>query len=112
MIYEIRLTPELNVSDDIELFHDNPISAHEVFNDLRKQYGDDDVIILRDDIEITVAQLASDIQSNEIHSAFEEDCRLPSTFRRGRGSDSDLGIGADGGPAAVWKPKNPEDVFS
>lgn len=30
MVYEIRLTPELNVLDDIELVHDNPSSAHEV----------------------------------------------------------------------------------
>ena len=58
-----------------------------------------------------MAQLASDIQSYEIQSAMEDDCRLPSTFRRGRGSGSDLGIGADGDPRAVWKPKNPEDGF-
>jgi hypothetical protein len=111
MVYEIVLKEEATVPYDLELHHDNPRSALEVFEALRGRFGDADVIILRDDVQISAAELASDIESYEIRTIMEEECQLPSTYRHGRGGDSDLAIGTDGYQHGVWRPKNPDDDF-
>jgi hypothetical protein len=50
--------------------------------------------------------------ADQLLAALEEDGRLPSTYRHGRGGDSDLTIDNEGGVCAVWKPDNPEDDYS
>lgn len=112
MIYEIVVRKEIAIPYDMELLHDNPLSALEVYKALRMQFADPSIVILRDDVQITAAALASDIETYEIRTIMEEECRLPSTYRHGRGGDSDLAVGSDGYQHAVWRPKNPEDDFS
>jgi len=112
MIYEIKLKGVGVPPDDIELFHDNPLSALETFQSLQKRLGAFEVIILKDDLQITESQLASDIESYEIQIVMEEEIQLPSTYRHGRGGDSDLAVGADGLRHGVWKPSNPEDDYN
>ena len=111
MIYELVLKENTRVSDDLR-FHDNPRSASKACSALREQFGKDSVVVMRDESEISEAQFASDLESYEIQSVMEEETHLPSTYRHGRGGDSDLALGADGNQHGVWKPKNPEDEFS
>jgi hypothetical protein len=111
MIYEIVLRVETAAPYDLELIHDNPHSALDVVEVLRARLRDADVTILRDDVKITAAELVTDVKSYEIRAVMEEDCQLPSTYRHGRGGDSDLAMGVDGYQHGVWKPKNPEDNY-
>jgi hypothetical protein len=48
--------------------------------------------------------------SREIQAVFEDQTRLPSTYRRGYGSD-DVAQGPDGLPTKVDRPENPEDPY-
>jgi hypothetical protein len=111
MEYEILLRTMTSLPNDLELLHENPLSACGVFEDLRKRYGEADLAILREGVEITPAELASDVESYEIRRVMEEDSHLPSTYRHGRGGDSDLALGTDGNRHGVWKPMNPEDDY-
>lgn len=113
MIYELVLKEDSQVPNDFERSHDNPRSALEACSAIREQFGKESIVIMRDDeIEISEAQLVSDLESYEIQSVMEEETHLPSTYRHGRDGDSDLALGADGNQHGVWKPKNPEDDFS
>jgi hypothetical protein len=111
MIYELVLKEDLQVSDDL-LFHENPRTASNACLALREQFGKVSIVVKRDKVEISEAQLSSDLDSYEIQRVREEETQLPSTYRLGRGGDSDLALGADGNRHGVWKPKNPEDEFS
>jgi hypothetical protein len=112
MIYELVLKENSQVPNDFECFHDNPRSALEACSAIREQFTKESIVIMRDEIEITETQLVSDLESYEIQSVMKEETHLPSTYRHGRGGDSDLALGADGNQHGVWKPKNPEDDFS
>jgi len=111
MIYQLVLKEGPQVSDDL-LFHDNPRSALKERAAIREQFGKASIVVMRDEIEISDAELVSDLGSYEIQSVMEEETHLPSTYRHGRDGDSDLARGADGSQHGVWKPKNPEDDFS
>jgi hypothetical protein len=50
------------------------------------------------------------IRSDDIKSVIDEGTRLPSTYRRGHGTD-DVAEGADGLPTKVDRPLNPEDIY-
>jgi len=50
------------------------------------------------------------IRSREVESVIEDATRLPSTYRRGYGSD-DVAEGIDGLPTKVDRPENPEDTY-
>jgi hypothetical protein len=80
-----------------------------VFESMRETFGSDAVAILRDGVQITVAQLTLDIEILEIEQVIEQDTLLPSVYRHGRGGDSDLALATDGYTHAVDKPPNPED---
>lgn len=112
MVYELMLREDASVPSDLELLHDNPRSALAVYEAIRDQFGNAVIAILRDDSRITVEELTADIESYEIRTVMEEESQLPSTYRHGRGGDSDLAVGADGYQHGVWKPKNPEDEYN
>jgi hypothetical protein len=111
LIYELVLLEGPQLSDDL-LFHDNPLSALKACALIREQFGKESIVILKDGIEISETQVVDDLESYEIQSVVEESTHLPSTYRPGRGGDSDLALGADGKQHGVWRPKNPEDDFS
>ncbi|OFW11267.1 MAG: hypothetical protein A3G20_08400 [Acidobacteria bacterium RIFCSPLOWO2_12_FULL_59_11] len=111
MIYEIVVRSQKVVPSDLDLLHDNPLSAQAVCEALRERFGEVDLAILRDGVELTTADLAEDIKSYEIRTAMEEDCRLPPTYRRGRGDERDVALGPGGEPTGVWRPPNPEDDY-
>lgn len=46
----------------------------------------------------------------DIRAILEDETRLPSTYRRGYGSD-DIASGTDGLPTKVDRPENPEDLY-
>jgi hypothetical protein len=49
---------------------------------------------------------------HEIGRAFEEETKLPSTYRRGLGRETDdVAEGPSGEPTKVWGPENPEDRY-
>jgi hypothetical protein len=50
------------------------------------------------------------ITSDDIHSVMDDETRLPSTYRRGYGTD-DVAEGADGRPTKVDRPDNPGDIY-
>jgi hypothetical protein len=50
------------------------------------------------------------ITSHDIQSVIEDQTRLPSTYRRGYGTD-DVAKGADGLPTKVDRPDNPDDIY-
>jgi len=109
MIYKIVVRSPTVVPEDLELIHDNALSAKVVSEYIRKQFGAVDLAILRDDVELTADELAVDIRSYEIRSTMEEATRLPPTYRKARGDERDVAIGPDGRTAGVWRPPNPED---
>jgi hypothetical protein len=55
-------------------------------------------------------QVAKAISSRDIQSLIRDETRLPSTYRRGYGTD-DIAEGADGLPTKVDRPENPEDLY-
>jgi hypothetical protein len=112
MIYEIKLKGVGVSPDDIDLLHDNPHSALEAFQLLQDRLGSFAVMVLKDDIQITDSELATDIESYDIQIVLEQETQLPSTYRHGRGGDSDLAVGGDGNRHGVWKPRNPEDDYN
>jgi len=68
--------------------------------------------ILRDGREMSEAELAGDLKSEEVRASMEESAALPSTYRRGRTEHgSDLSVGPDGQRYGAWKPQNPEDRY-
>jgi hypothetical protein len=50
------------------------------------------------------------IRLDDIKSVIDDGTRLPSTYRRGYGTD-DVAEGGDGVPTKVDRPDNPEDLY-
>jgi hypothetical protein len=112
MIYEIKTTPKSDIESDFDLVHDNPKSAKSVLDYLRREFPLVDFTILRDGAISTDTELDADMKSYDIQCTIEDACRLPSTYRHGRGSETDdVTTGADGKPAKVWGPENPLDRY-
>jgi len=112
MVYEIQVPPQTTVLPDLDLIYDNPKSAKSELDYLLKKLPEAALVILRDGIEVSEAELNADIKSYEIQSVREAAARIPATYRRGRGSESDdVATGLDGKPTKVWAPDNPEDRY-
>ena len=112
MEYEIQVPPQTDIPSDIDLVYDNPKSAKIDLEYLRTRLPGVEFVVFKDHKELTEAQLDADVRSFEIQSVREEATRIPPTYRRGRGVESeDVAIGVDGKPAKVWAPDNPEDRF-
>ncbi|OFV91127.1 MAG: hypothetical protein A3H28_06805 [Acidobacteria bacterium RIFCSPLOWO2_02_FULL_61_28] len=112
MVYEIQVPPRTDIPSDIDLVYENAKSAKIDFEHLRRLRPGVKFVVLKDGKELTEAQLDADVESCEIQSVREEATRIPPTYRRGRGVESDdVAIGIDGKPAKVWGPDNPEDRF-
>ena len=112
MVYEIQVPPKTDIPSDIELVYDNAKSANIDLEHLRRRHPGVKFVVLKDGKELTEAQLDADVKSFEIQSIREKATRIPPTYRRGRGVESDdVGIGADGKPVKVWAPDIPEDRF-
>lgn len=111
MVYEIQVHSGPDVLSDPDDLHDNPRSAKQEFEYFRRQFPKAQLVILRDDLIITEAQLDADVTSFEIDTVREATSEVPSTYRHGRGTESDdVAISVDG-PVKVWGPDNPEDRF-
>jgi hypothetical protein len=112
VIYEIRTAPSIAIDSTLDLVHDNPKSAKALLDYLRKEFPLVDLTILRDGAVLTDAELDAEMKSYDIQCTMQDASRLPSTYRHGRGSHTDdVATGADGNPAKVWGPENPEDRY-
>jgi hypothetical protein len=112
MPYEIQVISRTPLPSDLDLVHDNPRSAKCIYDDLRKQFPQAQLAILKDGVSLAEAELDSDIESYDIQTVREEALRIPPTYRRGRGTESDdVATGVDGNPTKVWGPDNPEDRY-
>ena len=110
-LYEIIIA-EADIDPGVELVHDDPRVASDVFDSMCETFGVDAVGILCNGCPITSTQLASHIETFGIEQVIEEDTLLPSTYKHGRGGDADLAFGTDGYAHAVDKPPNPEDNWN
>jgi hypothetical protein len=112
MLYEIQVISQTPLPSDIDLLHDNPRSAKCVSDYLRKQFPQAQLTVFRDGVKLAAAELDGDIESYDIQTVREEASRIPPTYRRGGGAESDdVATGIDGNPTKVWGPDNPEDRY-
>lgn len=107
-LYEI-IIQDVVIDPGLELIHEDPRAASFALEFMRQTFGPTAVSVVRDGEPITAVQLAGDIETYEIRQVIEQDTQLPSTYRHGRGGDSDLAFGTDGYAHAVDKPPTPED---
>jgi len=109
MVYEISVRSKTAISSEFDLFHDNPHSVKNAVKELRLQYPDIQLVILKDDIE---TDLKKELKSYEIQELRQEECELPSVHQKGWELKSDITEGADGTRRSVRKPPNPEDDYA
>jgi hypothetical protein len=112
MVYKIAGPSKLSPTPDVDGIYDNPKSARSDLAYLEKQYPKADFVILKDEVKLSHAELDAEVESYDIQAERQESCRLPSTYRPGKGSHTDdVAIGVDGNPTKVWGPENPEDRY-
>ena len=89
MVYEIQVPPQMDVPSDLDLVYDNPKSAKADLDYLRRRFPEADLVISKDGVQLTESELVADVKSYEIQSVRDEATRIPATYRRGRGTESD-----------------------
>jgi len=112
MVYQIKVLSAIALPEESSPINSDPESAYSDLQYMQERFPGARLTILRDGVEITESQLRADIESWEIQKTMEESTRLPSTYRRGWGTQhDDIAQTADGDTARVWKPPNPDDRF-
>jgi transposase-like protein/IS1 family transposase len=107
-----RLVIHGNVPADLssEYEFENPCDAAAALAHLRAKLPETKILIFREHVEISEAQLATEKKSYEIQLVRRDESTLSQTYRPARTGDGDMGASADGAHG-VWKPKNPVDRY-
>lgn len=108
MAYRIKLNANIPSEDEFDFTHENPRSVQNTIDELCKRFPNVDFEIWKDNVKLSAKEFQDDLHLYELQ--LDEESRLPSTYRPGWGSRSDIVEDGDE-RKSVWKPPNPDDEY-